>query len=314
MKGMLTATCVLVAVAGFALSAFADDDPGDPSAESPTVTEPYFGEREPGVTPRLFAPSVLGSNLHAPPIFSSDGASVYWCRMDGREILWARLEDEAWQQPKIVRFAFAFASVFASPDSPFLSADGERLYFTSFGGGLFHRRETLWFVERTESGWGSPQSLPFEETSPSAHWAFSMTTSGTLYFGFEEEIYVAECNSGVYGSPRPIGPPISSSGLDAMPYVASDGSYLLFASNGHADHLGNIDLYLSIRQPDGSWGDPIHLPYPVNSVHQDLYPTVSPDGKYLFFLSTRGGNHRAYWVDASVVTDLLPHEASEEGD
>lgn len=138
------------------------------------------------------------------------------------------------------------------------------------------------------------------------HWAFSITSNGTLYFGFERDIYVAELDSEVYNAPRSIGPPISTVGREGMPYVAPDGSYMLFASDGHAGHLGNMDLYLSIRQPDGAWGEPIHLPPPVNSVHQDIYPSMSPDGRYLFFLSTRGGEHSAYWVDASVVTDLLP--------
>ena len=88
--------------------------------------------------------------------------------------------------------------------------------------------------------------------------------------------------------------------------MAPDGSYMLFASDGHANYLGNIDLYLSIRQPDGAWGEPIHLDPPVNSMHQELYPTMSADGRYLFFLSTRGGQHGAYWVDGSVVTGLVP--------
>ena len=300
MKPTVLVSLVLVAIVGGVLLALSEDDQGSPPMGCPTVTEPYFGEPEPGVTPRLFAPRILGSDLHTPPIFAFDGAAAYWCTMDGTEILWMQFENGAWQSPEIL----PFASV--APDSPFLSADGKRLYFTSFVGGASQRRETIWSVERTESGWGSPESLPFTGTPPNAHWAFSITTDGTLYFGFDREIYVAECNQGVYEPASSIGPPISSSGLDEMPYVAPDGSYMLFVSDGHAGHLGNIDLYLSIRQPDASWGAPIHLPSPVNSAYQDLYPTISPDGRYLFFLSTRGGSHRAYWVDASVVTDFLP--------
>ena len=296
----------LVVVAAAALILFLPRDRLDPPPAFPELSGPYLGQPEPGRAPRLFAASVLGCDLHSPPIFSPDGESVYWCRMDSEgtdEILWMRRDDGIWQPPEVV----PFASRFGGSDSPFLSSDGEHLYFTSFRpaslGRLFANQETLWVAERTASGWGSAQPVAFEGPPPSAHWAFSVTDSGTLYFGFHGEIYVAEAGSTGYNTPRLIGLPISTPGREEMPHVSADGSYMLFASDSYASHLGNIDLYLSIRQPDGAWGEPIHLDPPVNSMHQELYPAMSPDGRYLFFLSTRGGEHNAYWVDASVVTD-----------
>jgi len=299
----------LIVVGAVSFFVFLPHDRLDPPSAFPQLSEPYFGEPEPGEVPRLFAASILGRDLHSPPIFSPDGESVYWCRMDSEgtdEILWMRREDGIWQPPELV----PFASRIGGSDAPFLSSDGKRLYFVSFRpanlGMLFANRETFWVAERTASGWGAAHPVPFAGPSPSAHWAFAVTDREALYFGSESEIYVAESESDGYSTPRPIGPPISTPGREEMPYVAADGSYMLFASDSHAGHLGNIDLYLSIRQPDGAWGKPIHLPPPVNSVHQDIYPSMSPDGRYLFFLSTRGGGHNAYWVDASVVTDLFP--------
>ena len=125
MKLSIVISLVFLAIAGFVFFALCDDDQGDLSVGSPTVTDAYFGEQEPGRTLRLFAPRILGSNLHTPQIFSSDGASAYWCTMDGREILVARFEDGAWQAPEPI----SFSSASVSPDSPFLSADGECLYF-----------------------------------------------------------------------------------------------------------------------------------------------------------------------------------------
>lgn len=299
---------LLVAVGG-ALLAFSESDSIEIPEEFTGSSDLYFGERRPGSTPTVFAPSILGDDLHTPPIYAPDGESVYWCQMDSAgtdEILWMRRVDGVWQPPEVI----PFASRFFESDSPCLSPDGERIFFTSFRptslGRLFAGQETIWYSERTSSGWGSVKPVPFAGDPPSAHWSLSITEDGTLYFGFGGEILVATPTAGVYGAPQPIGPPIGSSGRDEMPYVAPDGSYMLFGSDGHASHLGNTDLYLSIRQPDSTWGRPIHLDSPVSSIHQDLCPTVSPDGEYLFFLSTRRGNHRAFWVDASVVTDLLP--------
>lgn len=53
-------------------------------------------------------------------------------------------------------------------------------------------------------------------------------------------------------------------------------------------------------------GGALHLPAPVNAASREIYPTMSPDGEFLFLLSTRLGTPCAFWVDASVVTDFLP--------
>jgi len=295
---------VLVVVTCLALIAVFVGAQRNPSESSPIVTEPYLGETEPGRTPRAFARRTLGTDLHTPPIFAPDGASVYWCTMDGGDIQWMRFENGAWTSPEIIPFAAESPSPLYS-DSPFVSADGERLYFNSWRSS--HGHETVWFSERTENCWGSPVELPFESSPPRSHWGFTVTEDGTLYFAADGEIYISQPEAGVYATPQPIGSPIDTPGRDEMPYVARDGSYMLFSSNGHPGCLGDYDLYLSVRQPDETWGEPVHLPSPVNTPHREIYPAVSPDGEFLFFLSTRyGGELGAYWVDASVVTDLLP--------
>jgi len=301
MKLTLWVALGLVVVLGFVLCAQSGSDADDSSEDGLVVTELYLGETEPGRTPRAFARNIIGQDLHTPPIFSPDGASVYWCTMEGGDIEWMRFEDGAWRQREIIPFA-ADSPFPIYSDSPFLSADGERLYFNSWRAG----HETIWFSDLTEAGWRSPEQLPFESTPPRSHWGFSVTEDGTLYFASDGEIYVSEPDEGVYGTPQPIGSPISTSGREEMPYVAQDGSYMLFASLGRPGQLGDYDLYLSIRQPDDTWGEPILLPSPVNSASRDMYPTMSPDGEFLFYLSTRLGNPCAFWVDASVVTDQLP--------
>jgi Tol biopolymer transport system component len=41
----------------------------------------------------------------------------------------------------------------------------------------------------------------------------------------------------------------------------------------------------------------VALPAPVNTRESELCPTVSPDGRYLFFIR----NGRVYWVDAAII-------------
>jgi outer membrane protein OmpA-like peptidoglycan-associated protein len=43
--------------------------------------------------------------------------------------------------------------------------------------------------------------------------------------------------------------------------------------------MGGLDLFVSRRQTDGSWGAPTNMGYPINSPQDDFGLAVSPDGK-----------------------------------
>jgi hypothetical protein len=51
--------------------------------------------------------------------------------------------------------------------------------------------------------------------------------------------------------------------------------------------LGNGDLYISFNR-GGGWTLPRNLGAPVNSIALDYTPSLSPDGKYLYWASNRG--------------------------
>ena len=42
----------------------------------------------------------------------------------------------------------------------------------------------------------------------------------------------------------------------------------------------------------------------VNSEHYDFAPYVSPDGKYLFFISQRERMNGMHWMDAKIIEGL----------
>ena len=85
-------------------------------------------------------------------------------------------------------------------------------------------------------------------------------------------------------------------------FVSPDESYLIHVSSGRPDGLGESDLYISFREPDGSWGSGVHLGDGINSPRADYCPVVSPDGKIFFF--TQGDD--LMWVDAAVLERYRP--------
>ena len=65
------------------------------------------------------------------------------------------------------------------------------------------------------------------------------------------------------------------------PCLSYDGNLLFFSANGK-DSDGHEDIYYSIREKSG-WSSPMNLGKPVNSVDYEGYPSLSADGKYLYF-------------------------------
>lgn len=65
------------------------------------------------------------------------------------------------------------------------------------------------------------------------------------------------------------------------PCISYDGNLLFFSANGK-DSDGHEDIYYSIRE-NGGWSSPMNLGSPINTVDYEGYPSLSADGKYLYF-------------------------------
>ena len=112
---------------------------------------------------------------------------------------------------------------------------------------------------------------------------------------------------GEYQDPVNLGPKLNTKYHEWDTYLAPDESYMIYCST-KPEGLGDDDLYVTFKQRDGSWSDPIHMGNEINSEKSENRPYVSPDGKYLFYASTVRGNRDIYWVDARIIEKLRPDE------
>jgi outer membrane protein OmpA-like peptidoglycan-associated protein len=71
---------------------------------------------------------------------------------------------------------------------------------------------------------------------------------------------------------------------ESQPSVSANGDVLLFVSN-RAGGQGGIDIYKSVRQPDGSWGAPENLGKEINTTKDDKSPFLHSDSQTLYFSS-----------------------------
>lgn len=271
-------------------------------ANSTGLSGPYLGQQTPGSSPVRFASALIKGNLHTSPTFTPDGKEAYWS-MQGAQIYTTRLENGYWTQPEPV----AFSASMTDYRDPFISPSGDRLFFLSKGeipnSGL-PEKENIWYVERTGSAWGEPQPLGVEVNSLELHWQVSVNSLGDIYFTSRntgcEDIYFSRYLDGRYAKPERLGEAVNTDDLcETTPYIAPDGSYLIFSrwdlNNGNSP----TRLYISYAGQDGGWTKAVLI----EQVAYGLCPLVSPDGKYLFFLSSPQG---VSWMSTEVVERLEP--------
>jgi flagellar motor protein MotB len=75
--------------------------------------------------------------------------------------------------------------------------------------------------------------------------------------------------------------------------ISPDGMYMFFTGCNRPDGLGRCDIYLSKREGK-NWSAPFNIGAPVNTPGWESQPSLTADGKTLYFVSTRPGGKGGY--------------------
>lgn len=75
--------------------------------------------------------------------------------------------------------------------------------------------------------------------------------------------------------------------------ISPDGKYLFFTGCNRPDGMGSCDIYVSRREGD-QWGTPHNLGAPINTRGWEAQPSLSADGRTLYFVSNRQGGQGGY--------------------
>jgi len=123
----------------------------------------------------------------------------------------------------------------------------------------------------------------------------TMTADGKyLYFTSDRpggygglDIYVSEKQEdGTWGKAVNLGPGINTEFDEEGPFIHYDGVSLYFSSKGH-ETMGGFDIFLSKKNEFGTWTMPENMGYPINTIDDDVFITLTPDGKRAYFSSFR---------------------------
>jgi Tol biopolymer transport system component len=306
----------------------------------PALKGLYLGQKPPGMTPEIFAPGIVSTQAgEFGSTFSPDGNELYFAISGTPHTIIAcmKFENDKWTRPQTA----PFSGKYSDWDLNF-SPNGNMLYFTSnrpfSGTGPPVDNSNLWIVERKGEGWSKPKSLGDVVNTGGSENYPSVTNDGTLYFfhnkkdeNSNSDIYFSRLVEGKYTEPVKLGDAINSSYEEWDPFIAPDESYLIFCSVDRPDGFGDSDLYISFRKEEGTWTKAVNMGEKINTSTREICPSITSDGKYLFFTSARkltdvsyskrqkkykeiinelnrpeNGDSNIFWMDAKVIEELRP--------
>ncbi len=271
------------------------------TACAPAVDESeplYFGMEPPGDGAALFAPgivSVEGRYEYALSVSPDGGEILFTTEAPGTPaaLYHSRLREDGWSAP--VKVSLSGGAKRAEMEA-FYTPDGRSIRFAPYDDGMDVR---IWTVDRTSEGWSSPRQLGSPLADDPAFFP-TTTLDGEIYYTnlAARKVYRARMAGESIESVEDAGLEI---GMHA--YIAPDGSYVLV--DGRKSEGGNSDIYAAFRRNDGSWSSPIALGPEINTDYDETCPTLSHDGRFLFFSRYDEDNEisNIYWIESDVIAE-----------
>ncbi|WP_422858678.1 hypothetical protein ACOKFD_15120 [Flagellimonas sp. S174] len=260
------------------------------SEDSSSINSPYLGQKPPGLNPEVFAPGLVSTeHRDLSGFFTPDMREFYFTRKDLENGKWSlivfKYENKQWHEsvvgPRVGR--------------PIIAPDGKTIHLGKD------------YMERTATSWSEVKSLgPMFDREDWGIMRLSSSFDGTYVFDDyknNDVIRISALKDGKREQPRLLGKEINAGKYTAHPFIAPDGSYLIWDSEREGGY-GDSDLYISFRRADGSWGTAINLGDKINTGFGESGGYVTPDGKYFFYNSGSIENKNIFWVDAEVIEKL----------
>ncbi len=184
---------------------------------------------------------------------------------------------------------------------PMLDPTGRKLYFTSDRkGGISNELaddadfdEDLFFIEKIDGVWGTPQLMPEPINTTNNDGAASFSADGQVMVygacGREDgmgscDLYISYLEGKQWSGPVNMGNVVNSDGWDVHSTISYDGNKIIFSSSRSGGY-GSSDLYMTEKNMFGDWGIPCNLGSMVNTPFEEVSPFISQDGRTLYFAS-----------------------------
>ena len=117
-----------------------------------------------------------------------------------------------------------------------------------------------------------------------------------------EDFYQSEYLNGKWTKAQNVGASVNTMGNEGAQCLAPNGKLLFFTACDRDDGLGRCDIYISIKR-NGQWSEARNIGPTINSKYWESQPTISPDGRELYFVSNRPGGYGDMDIWKSVLSE-----------
>ncbi len=277
---------------------------GQQSGTKPTNSEyigEYLGLEQPDLIPKIFAPGLISGKgrMHSFLAFSPDMKMIFWGTIPPK-IMMTQMINDKWTSPEIAPFSNT-----DNNQSPFISTDNKIYFSSTRNGGLGHL--DIWYTEFKNGNFIEPINIGEMINSDKLESHPTVSKNNNIYFTgtiegklYNRGIYYSTFTNGQYIKPVLLPEPINvmdTNVLDYTPFIAHDESYLLFCSNRQNPDIETCHIYVSYKNENGEWTEPIDLSKKIAFTESCKFPYVTPDNRFLFFSS----GENVYWIDSKIL-------------
>jgi len=250
----------------------------------------------------------MGANINSQypeyaPLISADESELFYTSKRSNETC-ARINEESGQCSEDIYTSYFINGAWAPATemdqsmniagnnaTADLSVDGQTLYIyrESNGGDIFQSH-----LEGTT--WSKPEPLTDKINTKYYETSLSIGPDGrTFYFvstrpgGFGgRDIYkIVNDGNDNWGEVENLGPVINTMYDEEGVAIQADGKTLYFSSQGH-NTMGGYDVFKSVyNRNTNQWSVPENLGYPINTPDDDVFFSISANGKHGYYSSIR---------------------------
>lgn len=277
----------------------------------------YLGQELPGFKPEPFASEVFsvwsdyGFHLVTSVFFSPDGKELCFTNQTLPVVpgcscsVWSMQQrNGTWTQPQVAPFSGEYSDLCG-----YYSNDGSVLYFASarpIDSKGAPRDINIWSVKKNNGRWTSAEKLGYPINATSRDVGGVVDNEGTMFLSSDRtggnggfDVYQSRFVDGQYAIPENLGDSVNTSAEDYIVCAAPDASFLILHRMDMTDKADG-GLYITYRKKSGAWTKARSMGDHIN-VFNASSASLSPDGKYLFFLSRGDG---VYWLKANLIEYL----------
>ncbi|HNS18262.1 MAG TPA: hypothetical protein PKH94_02435 [Bacteroidales bacterium] len=309
----------ILPVALLILSACSNPRPEKGSDNFPLLEGIYLGQELPGDTVKIFAPGIISTGMEERDVaFVFDGRELFFTRVIDSiyTILHTEETDGRWTEPEVASFSGKYDDA-----EPIFSTRGRGLYFISnrpSEGKPYAKKDfDIWYTYKTMEGWMEPQPIGDPINTEQTEFFPSVTNDGALYFGRYDaqgdrcDLYRSTRADGKFNKPEKLPEIINGPEYPFNACISPDERYLVFCAIRSDSSFGQSDYYISFRDEDDNWSQPVNPGPEINTSGNEYSPHITPGGKYFFFATN--GNPRQINDPAALIDPRLQASAFSAG-